>query len=112
MSGQAPDEHIQAMLDEIERTGRIHAQAKRYMLALKDQKEIALASVMKILENEGIGALAKQRREALLHPQYAAVLAKYHASIEDEIIARTIAENAGRLFESWRTESANFRAAR
>lgn len=107
---QAPDEHIQAMLEAIDKTGREHARAKTYAARLKDQREITLATIMRIKETEGVAAVAKQKREALLHPMYRDVLERYYQAIEEEVNARTAAENAVRLFEGWRTAESTQRA--
>lgn len=107
----APDEFIQQLLDDIDRTGQVFAKAKAKADAMRKLVEIAEANLMKIMEAQGIKNVGAQKREARAHPSYAAIVKEWQQAIEDRINAETANENAKRAWESWRTESANERAA-
>lgn len=107
---QAPDEHIQAMLDLIDQTGREYARAKRYRSMLEDLKKTCLAAEMQRLQADGVKSIAAQTRDALCGQAYGMVLERLHKSIEDEVIAKTESDNKARAFEAWRTTEASARA--
>ena len=112
MSGyQLPDEAVQAMLEDIERTGRVHAAAKGKTSALTELRKIHKAQLMKVLEANGVKSLAAQTREAYAHPTHQVVVDRLVAAIEEEMNAAVAHSIAEKTWESWRTRSADLRAA-
>lgn len=106
-----PDEAVQEMLDEIERSGREHARLRARLESLRELRKITKARLMKLLEEEGISAFAAQERDAYAHPAYQAIVDRMVEAIEQEHNAAVDYAIAEKRWESWRTISADLRAA-
>lgn len=106
---QLPDDEVQRLFEEIDRTGRIYARAKARAKSLEKLLGVVEARLMKIIQATGIGAVAVQKRDARTLPQYEMAIKEWEDALEAEVNAQTTNENAIRAWESWRTLCANER---
>lgn len=109
---QLPDEELQQLFDELETAAQLYAKAKANRFGLEEQRKIVKNELMLVAEATGEKTVSRQERFAYSHPTYRGIVAQLVSAIEKEATSEYACKLIEMRWESFRTLSANMRAAR
>lgn len=107
-----PDEAIQELFDKLETAALSYAKAKALRFGLEEQRKITKNQLMLVAEAEGERTITRMERFAYSHVTYKEIVDLLVKAIEDEASKEYACKLVEMRWETFRTLSANMRAAR
>lgn len=107
-----PDSEIQELFDQLEAASLAYAKAKALRFGLEEQRKITKNQLMLVAEAEGDKTITRQERSAYSNPVYQGIVNRLVAAIEDETGKEYACKLIEMKWDTFRTISANMRAAR